>query len=276
MVNKIGSIASTLAVTMVLLLMGAVSYLMISGSRSSSSLASSMVVSIFLEDSITTTQLSSVRSLLEREKEVEKFEFLSKEAAAADFKKSVGVDFEAVLDVNPIPASFDVRLRNPAAIDRLEARWVAAPGVESVSYPRKMGQELGQSLTSLRLLAFGLGGVLLVVALVIIYVTIKLSVAGSRAAIGTMKIVGAKADFIRRPFVRAGFIEGAASGVLASGLLFLLVELVRGAMPMMNVGYDLKLMLLIFSVMIVSGIFLCTVFTYVVVWREIKNIDKIK
>ena len=62
--------------------------------------------------------------------------------------------------------------------------------------------------------------VLLIIAILLIYNTIRLAVFSKRFMIRTMQLVGAKSYFIKRPFIFRAFYQGLISGVLA--ILFLI------------------------------------------------------
>ena len=71
----------------------------------------------------------------------------------------------------------------------------------------------------LELIMIFIASVLLIIAILLIYNTIRLAVFSKRFMIRTMQLVGAKSYFIRRPFIYRAFYQGFISGLLA--ILFL-------------------------------------------------------
>lgn len=123
------------------------------------------------------------------------------------------------LEVNPLPASFEVRLR-PQFRDAEHAQAVAErlrgfPFVEDVRY----GRDWVERLDRLRNMAAAVGVVIglafAAVAIVIIGVTIRITVLQRSKEISIMRLVGATNRYIRGPFLIEGAIKGVAGGLLA-------------------------------------------------------------
>ena len=123
------------------------------------------------------------------------------------------------LEVNPLPASFEVRLR-PQFRDAEHAQAVAErlrgfPFVEDVRY----GRDWVERLDRLRNMAAAVGAVIglafAAVAIVIIGVTIRITVLQRSKEISIMRLVGATNRYIRGPFLIEGAIKGVAGGLLA-------------------------------------------------------------
>lgn len=123
------------------------------------------------------------------------------------------------LEVNPLPASFEVRLR-PQFRDAEHAQAVAErlrgfPFVEDVRY----GRDWVERLDRLRNMAAAVGAVIglafAAVAIVIIGVTIRITVLQRSKEISIMRLVGATNSYIRGPFLIEGAIKGVAGGLLA-------------------------------------------------------------
>lgn len=123
------------------------------------------------------------------------------------------------LEVNPLPASFEVRLR-PQFRDAEHAQAVAErlrgfPFVEDVRF----GRDWVERLDRLRNMAAAVGAVIglafAAVAIVIIGVTIRITVLQRSKEISIMRLVGATNSYIRGPFLIEGAIKGVAGGLLA-------------------------------------------------------------
>jgi cell division transport system permease protein len=126
------------------------------------------------------------------------------------------------LEVNPLPASLQVRLQ-PGSRDAPTVRMVAdrLRGFRFAEDVR-FGNEWVENLDRIRDLA---GAVALVIgagfaaaAVIIIGSTIRLTVLARRREIEIMRLVGATDGFIRRPFLLDGAIKGAFGGLAAIAL----------------------------------------------------------
>jgi cell division transport system permease protein len=128
------------------------------------------------------------------------------------------------LEVNPLPASFEVRLRpgfrDPASVEDVAQRLMVYPFVEDVEF----GREWVAKIVSLRRIAGGatalIGGAFAAVAGIIIATAVRISVFARREEISIMRLVGATDGFIRRPFLVEGLIAGLVGGTLAVVLTY--------------------------------------------------------
>lgn len=123
------------------------------------------------------------------------------------------------LEVNPLPASFEVKLK-PAYRDAEHARRVAErlhayPFVEDVRYGRDWVERLDRIRNIAAVVGLVIGLAFAVVAVVIIGVTIRITVLQRAKEISIMRLVGATNRYIRGPFLLEGALKGALGGGLA-------------------------------------------------------------
>ena len=126
------------------------------------------------------------------------------------------------LEINPLPASFEIRLK-PDFRDAEHARQVAErlrgfPFVEDVRYGRDWVERLDRLRNMAGVVGLVIGLAFAAVAVVIIGVTIRITVLQRAKEIAIMRLVGATNSYIRGPFL----IEGALKGVLGGGLAILM------------------------------------------------------
>lgn len=129
------------------------------------------------------------------------------------------------LDVNPLPASLEIRLK-PDHRDPASARHVADlvglyPFVEDVRYGRDWVEKIYQLRRIAGAVATVLGVAFAIVAVLIIGSAVRMAVLARRDEISVMRLVGATDGYIRRPFLLEGLITGLAGGALAVTLTFI-------------------------------------------------------
>ena len=128
------------------------------------------------------------------------------------------------LQVNPLPASVEVRLkegyRDAPSVDRVAQRLKGFGFVDDVRYGREWVQKLDhlRNLTGLVGLVIGLA--FAAVAVVIIGVTIRLTILQRAREIAIMRLVGATNWFIRGPFLLEGALKGLLGGLLSLVLCY--------------------------------------------------------
>jgi cell division transport system permease protein len=129
---------------------------------------------------------------------------------AQAFKPSITVKFESeYINVDSVES-----FKNNLLIGNEEL-------IESVDYNKKQFAEVSSNFSNLKFPILIIAGMLLVISIILIYNTIRLAVFSKRFTIKTMQLVGAKSNFIRRPFLKAAIGQGFVSGVLAVLLLLL-------------------------------------------------------
>ena len=128
------------------------------------------------------------------------------------------------LQVNPLPASIEVRLkdgyRDASTVERVAQRLKGFGFIDDVRYGREWIQKLDylRNLTGLVGLVIGLA--FAAVAVVIIGVTIRLTILQRAREISIMRLVGATNWFIRGPFMLEGALKGLLGGLLSLGLCY--------------------------------------------------------
>ncbi len=221
--GRFGIVTTCISITLVLVLLGVVvSFVTICGNYSRQ-LREGLTVELTLSDSITKPQLLHVQDELRRAPYSRRINYISKERGTREMNAALQGDMGDFLGVSPIPAEFEVYLHadyaNLDSLRRYEKTMRALPGVTDVCYPHDIMAGIDRTIPAV-------GGALLVVAALLTVVsfslinnTVRLSVYSHRYSIHTMKLVGAKWSFIRRPFLLAALRIGATSVLLAGTLL---------------------------------------------------------
>lgn len=178
----------------------------------------------YLRENVRAVDMEAVLQTLRALPEVEEVVYVSKsdalQRALTELPEIAEVSSD--LEVNPFPASLEVRFRsdsrNSEAIDLVINTALASPAVEDARY----GSDWVDRLFALRRIGavttFTLGAAFAVVAALIIGTAIRISVFARREEIEIMQLVGATNGYIRRPFL----LEGAMTGLLGGGLALLL------------------------------------------------------
>jgi len=158
--------------------------------------------------------------------EVQDVGFVSEEEALQRARNEL-VEFRDAyrdLQVNPLPASIEVRLkdgyRDAATVERVAQRLKGFGFIDDVRYGREWVQKLDdlRNLTGLVGLVIGLA--FAAVAVVIIGVTIRLTILQRAREISIMRLVGATNWFIRGPFLLEGALKGLLGGLLSLVLCY--------------------------------------------------------
>jgi len=182
----------------------------------------------YVRDEARPTQVTAIIDDLRTRPGVGEVQFVSKEDALAIFESRF-VDQRDILDVlqsNPLPASVELRLNNPAVVPELAQELQAMTTVfDDVVVPLDVVEEV----IGISNLARVAGSVIIIaltgVTLFVIVNTIRIAVFARRQEIEIMKLVGATDWFVRGPFVAEGaIIGGIGAGIAAIALVVLYAQ----------------------------------------------------
>ena len=219
-------IISTVSIALVLFILGAVSYVILSTINAAETLRERVVLSVEIKDELSNDEKRNILSQLRSFDEVDTIEYTSKEDKLLDeeFLRYFEHDIASILDENPLNDSFELTLHKEsvdvAIIDNLVERLKTITGVEYISVPPiEIIDKMHTTLTTVIIALLIFLAVLLIITLLLLNNTIRLAIYAKRYLINTMKLVGATKWYIMRPFLRSALWQGVLSGVVASWML---------------------------------------------------------
>lgn len=262
---------STVSMALVLFILGTIGFAMLSLLKSSKQVREGVVMIVELKDGFSAEQRDSLQMKIADNRLVAAVDFVSKDEKLADedFRRAFDIDIKDILSDNPLPDSFDVTLSSAAAeAEELEAfvqQIKQLDGVSYVSYPKELIAQVHSVLDVMQLLIFAFGAVMLVISFVLLSNTVRLAIFSHREAIKTMKLVGATKWFIIRPFLGRSLLQGLLAGVVATILFVAALFGLQYSLPGFEVMAQLQMVAVVAGAMVVLGIVLSTLFTFVAV-----------
>ncbi len=181
-------------------------------------------IEIFLLDETTPEQADAMVTDMKQQKGVSDAYYKTKEEAMAEFKARWG-DNGYLLDGladNPLPNSVVVKISDLEQADALAAHAAEYEGIEDVKYYKSTVDKLLRATKFIQLSAVILMIFLIIVSIIVVSNTIKLTVFNRADEIIIMKYVGATNWFIRGPFLIEGILIGLISSAIALGITYLL------------------------------------------------------
>jgi cell division transport system permease protein len=184
--------------------------------------SSSADMSVYLNDAVTPGERQAIESALAGDVVTERT-YVSKADALARFRRTFA-DLASGMDGlgdNPLPASYEVRLRTGAdqAIDSLVAGVRELPGVADVRYDRQWLARLLSAIAVVRRLGLALGVLLGAAAALTVANVVRLALFARRDELDIMQLVGAPQMYIRGPFVMEGTLQGGMAAIVAVAAL---------------------------------------------------------
>lgn len=216
-------VTSTISVTLVLFILGLVGVVNITFKGINRQIKEKMGFTVVLADSITQANVDSLKAECESAVYISDFKYLSAEEVLAEETADEGGDIVELLGVNPYAPMIEIRLSaDYADVDSIAGiipLWEKRPVVQEVTVNTEMIGNLNRNANLINLVLIIMAAALLLISFVLINNTVRLTVYSRRFLIHTMKLVGAKGSFIRRPFMVNNAIEGTVAGLLAAGML---------------------------------------------------------
>ncbi|MFA5667856.1 MAG: permease-like cell division protein FtsX [Balneolaceae bacterium] len=183
-------------------------------------------IEVFLFD-MDKRSTDEVKSQIKKEELVTEIYYISKDSASAVAAKDLGAGVEDLIELNFFPASYRVTVNTDAGADMVEAlasRFKNIRGVDEVKYNAALLRVLESNLSIFSLMGVGIGILILLAAVILVYNTIRLTIYAKKDLIRAMKLVGATNKFIRSPFIVEGIIQGIIAGSLAVLSVFAVFE----------------------------------------------------
>ena len=180
--------------------------------------SSSADMSVYLTDGVTAAERTAIETALAGEV-VTGRTYVSKADALSRFRRTfadLASGMEGLGD-NPLPASYEVRLRPgaDAAIDSLVGGVRQLPGVADVRYDRQWLSRLLAAVGVIRGIGLALGVLLAVGAALTVANVVRLALFARRDEIDIMQLVGAPQVYIRGPFIMEGTLQGGLGATVA-------------------------------------------------------------
>ena len=188
------------------------------------------VIQIYMAEDNTQEVTEAVGTSLQNIKGVENVEYVTKDQALATLKDRWGDNGYLLenLPENPLPDSYTVYVTDKDAANSVAASAPEIKGVDDVVYYRDTIEKLAQLSHFIEVGSIVAMAFLVIVSIVIVANTIKLTVFNREKEIGIMKYLGATDWFVRAPFMWGGIIVGVLSSVIATGLTYLIYTRITG------------------------------------------------
>ena len=265
---------SVISISLVLFLLGLILIVGFLGNELSRYVKENITMSVVLTEDLPDAKINAIRTELEHQPYVKSVEFISKEQALQEMQQELGENPEFFLGFNPFHASIEVKLNSeyahPDSLPLIEKRIAAQASVTEVQYRKDMMQTVNQNIRRIGFILILFFLVFIIISFVLINNTVRLLIYSKRFLIYTMRLVGAKSAFIRKPFIRHNMISGFISGLLA--IILLIGSLYYVSNEIMNLEDILKTktMLLIYGIVLASGIFLSIIAAFFAVNKYLR------
>ena len=264
-------VSTVISISLVLLLVGVAAMLLLNARSVSDYFKENVQVSVLLRQDVTEEQGLAYESTLTGIPGVRATTFISREQGIEEMTRMLGSDFLDVFSSAPVPVSIDVNLEaeyvTADSLEVVKAALSASPLVEEVVYQTSLVEALNANLQKIGLILGVLIVLLLFISFVLIGNMVRLNVFSRRFTIHTMQLVGATRGFIRAPFIAQSAVQGLFAALVAIGLLVGGLFILRKEFVQLFEIFRLETLLATMGIVVVSGVLICVVSTWMVVGR---------
>ena len=267
-------VSTVISISLVLLLVGVASILLLNARSVSDYFKENLQVSVLMKQDVTEEQALAYQSTLADMPGVKATTFISREQGIEEMAQMLGRDFLDVFSTAPVPVSIDVNLEaayvSPDSLEVVKTALSASPLVEEVVYQTSLVEALNANLQKIGLVLGVLILLLLFISFVLIGNMVRLNVFSRRFTIHTMQLVGATRGFIRAPFIGQSALQGLFAALVAILLLVAGLFILRKEFVQLFEIFRLDTLLATMGIVIVSGVLICVVSTWIVVGRLVR------
>lgn len=214
--------AAVLSTTTILIIVGVFLLISVNSSLFLKNIESQLEIIVYLEDNTSKTELNNLKSNITSIVGTREVKFVSKEEAYQRLLRSLGEqkDILSAIEVNPLPASFEIQVKDPKTIKQIANQMAKLEKVEEVEYGQGTVEKLLNFTYIFRRAGMLILALLIFSSILIISNIIKITVYARRNEIEIMSLSGATSRFIKWPFIIEGFLQGFTSAILSIIILY--------------------------------------------------------
>lgn len=278
------NITVVVSIALVLFLLGLMGLILINAQKYSDYIKEQLVVNAYFDENYDPKdslridkQEKTALQTIEKLAPVKRATYISREMAAVEAKKSMGIESDALFEENIFPSSVEVALKpeyvDPAKIDEAIKQLQSVPGIVEVKNNSTLMVDVYNNLNRILKWILGFSLLFLILAVVLINNSIRLKIFSKRFIIKTMQLVGAKRRFILQPFVKEAIILGLIGSVIGLIALFGVWYYFTREIGQQFIQEDPQYLWLILGVFAV-GVIITVLSTVFATWRFLRaNVD---
>lgn len=232
--NRWLSLAAILIMVMTLFTISFFTSLLFVTDRTSTELKGKVDISVYFNETTSKDQIFSIQNSLLQRSDIKSVEYISKEKALERWRAiSKGDDKleDAVSDTfNPLPRSLEIKTDRPEDLEEVNQFLSSIdykPLIRDISYRKNkdLVDRLVKITTFIKYVGWGLSGIFVLIAVLMIYNTIRLTIFARSDEIEIMKLVGASDWYVQGPFLLEGLSYGLVASIISSVILFVAFRL---------------------------------------------------
>jgi len=274
--GKPSYVYAIIGVTLVLFLFGVVGWIFLNIKKTGDYFKENIQLHAYIYRTANKNQIDTLKSYIESLPYAVNVEYITREKALEKYNKENDTLWKKLAISNPLPESIDFFVKanyvDKDSLARLENYLLTnfPSTISEFQTPKETVAGVSQFVKTSTLVLLVVAVILSVLVIVSIDNTIRLAMYSNRFLIKTMQMVGATRWFISRPLDGRAILNGLISSGIAIGLMIGFIDLSEKFVPYLKVLHDTKNMLLIFTGIIILGLFITLFSTHRSVLKYLK------
>lgn len=271
---NIQTLSVYISTTLVLLLLGIMGILFVSGQSVSKKIKENFNMTVIIDSKVNEQTILELKKRIEKKEYVLSCKYISKEDALNEAKESLGADPMELLGENPYEAEIEINLKQEFSdiekMAEIEKELIGNKEVSEVIYHKGHIDTVNRNINKVALLLLVLLVLLTVISWSLISNLVRLSIYSKRFLLHTMKLVGATWGFIRRPFLLHNMWIGFIAGIIANSILGFAIYMLQQRSPEVAMLLPTNELAIIGAAVIAFGITICTLCAFLSVNRFLR------
>ncbi len=192
-------------------------------------------IEVFFSEEKSNEQAKELVNKIKEMENVRSVTFISKEDATVIFKQQYGEDVHSMLGYNPFPASCVVNVepnvQGELIINGLIQNIQQLGGVSEVHHQGRLIARIERLYNLILSWGFYAALGLILLAVVIVSNTIRLTVYAKKELIEILRAIGASNGFIRAPFVMEAIFQSVIASILAGAMIYGTINISMSYLP---------------------------------------------
>jgi cell division transport system permease protein len=225
--NRWLSLAATLIMILTLITISFFVSLLLITNKTTQSLRDKVDMAVYFDDSTSKDQITAIQNILLSRGDIKSVDYISKEKALEVWRdRNADSNIKDLISEtdNPLPRSLEIKTVNPEDLEKINSFLSTKdyqPLIKEISYKKnkQLVDRLVKITNFIKIGGWGMSMLFVLIAILVIYNTIRLTIFARSDEIDIMKLVGASDLYVRGPFVLEGMGYGLI-GALVSSIIF--------------------------------------------------------
>lgn len=223
---RLSTFGSIFSIALTMFFIGALAFFAFFSMRYLQNLSQKIEMEVLFYSDIKVADIDALEKQIKLKPYIDNSRVSSREENTRTAQQIIGSNYTEVIS-NPINASIILNVKpqyaNSDSLNKISKELKRYPIVQDVDYPDFIVKSISNNFKKIQWVILAICLVFMVISMLLVANCIRLNIFDKRFSIKSMLLVGATPNFVRRPFVTKGLLQGVWGGIIAIILLALLL-----------------------------------------------------